>query len=163
MAKELKIPFGTVSITEKSKKLIRECLDSNRVSCGKYVKELEEKFSGLIGAKEAVAVSSGTDADALALAVLYDFGAKRGDEVIVPALSFVATGNAVLQAGFKPVFVDVRKETLNIDVDRIERVVTKKTRAIMPVLLMGNPADMDPFLEIPRKLFLFVSEVAGEP
>ena len=70
-------------------------------------------------------------ADALALAVLHDFNARRGDEVIVPALSFVATGNAVLQAGFIPVFVDIDRKTLNIDPSKIEKAITKKTRAIM--------------------------------
>jgi dTDP-4-amino-4,6-dideoxygalactose transaminase len=108
----MRIPFGTITITEKSKKLINEILESGRVSTGKYVREFEEKFAVLIGRKEAVAVSSGTDADTLALAVLHDFGAKRGDEIIVPALSFIATGNAVLHAGFIPVFVDIERETL---------------------------------------------------
>ena len=91
----MRIPFGTISVTDKAKRLVNECLDSNRLSSGKYVRELEEKFAQLVGAKGAVAVSSGTDADALALAVLYDFGAKKGDEVIIPALSFLATRNPV--------------------------------------------------------------------
>lgn len=162
MTKKLRIPFGTISVAEKSKKLIQECLDLNRVSSGKYVRQLEERFAKLVGAKEAVAVSSGTDADALALAVLYDFGAQRGDEVISPALSFVATGNAVLQAGFRPVFVDVERETLNIDVSQIEGVITKRTKAIMPVHLMGKPANMDGINEIASKYNLFVIEDAAE-
>src|SRR3989338_3366776 len=111
----MKLSFGTISITNKAKRLAIKAIESGRVSSGRYVKEFEERFAALIGTKEAVAVSSGTDADTLALAVLYDFGAKRGDEIIVPALSFVATGNAVLQAGFTPVFVDVQRHTLNID------------------------------------------------
>lgn len=163
MVKEgIKVAFGTISITQKSKDLIREILDSNRVSSGKYVREFEERFAGLIGTKEAVAVSSGTDADALALAVLYDFGAKRGDEIIVPALSFVATGNAVLQAGFTPVFVDVGRDTLNIEPEKIGSAITKKTRAIMPVHLMGKPADMDAINSIAKKHGLFVIEDAAE-
>ena len=80
----MKIPFGTISVTEKSKILIAEILESNRLSSGKYVREFEKKFAELVGTKEAVALSTGTDADALALAVLYDFGAKRGDEIIAP-------------------------------------------------------------------------------
>ena len=139
----MKIPFGTMSITKKSKELINEILVSNRVSSGKYVREFEKKFAQLVGTKEAVALSSGTDAVTLALAALYDFGAERNDEIVVPALSFVATGNAVLQAGFKPVFVDIEKETLNIDPKKIEQVITEKTRAIIAVHLMGKPADMD--------------------
>jgi len=109
-----------------------------------------------------VAVSSGTDADALALAVAYDYGARRGDEVIVPALSFIATGNAVFQAGFKPVFVDVKRETLNIDPERIEAAITDRTRAIMPVHLMGKPADMDAIMAVARKHGLLVVEDTAE-
>lgn len=157
-----KVAFGTISITGKSKKLIREILDSNRISSGEYVRKLEKAFAKVIGTKEAVAVSSGTDADALALAVLYDFGAKRGDEIIVPALSFAATGNAVLQAGFTPVFVDIEKETLNIDPLQIEQAITKKTKAIMPVHLMGKPACMDEINHLAKKHKLFVIEDAAE-
>ena len=158
----MKITFGTVSITNKSKKLISKILDSNRVSSGKYVRELEKSFAKVIGTAEAVAFSSGTDADALALAVLYDFGAKRQDEIIVPALSFVSTGNAVLQAGFTPVFVDIDRKTLNIDPSKIEQAVTKKTKAIMPVHLMGKPADMDKINDIAKRHKLLVIEDAAE-
>ncbi|MCM8821157.1 MAG: DegT/DnrJ/EryC1/StrS family aminotransferase [Candidatus Omnitrophica bacterium] len=158
----MKVPFGALSITEKSKRLIEEVLKTGRVSCGRYVREFEEKFAELTGTKEAIAVSSGTDALALAMAVLYDFGAKRDDEVIVPALSFIATANAVLQAGFKPVFVDVKLETLNIDTEQIESVINEKTRAILPVHLMGKPADMDKIVEIVKKYQLFIIEDAAE-
>ena len=158
----MKIPFGTISITQKSKDLIKQILDSNRVSGGKYVRELEKKFAELIGTKEAIAVSSGTDADALALAVLYDFGAKRGDEIIIPALSFVSTGNAVLQAGFTPIFVDIDRKTLNIDPSKVEQVITDRTKAIMPVHLMGKPADMDAINGIAKRHNLFVIEDAAE-
>ncbi len=158
----MKIPFGTISITQDSKDLVSRILDSGRVSSGKYVREFEEEFAELAGTKEAVAFSSGTDADALALAVLYDYGAQRGDEIIVPALSFVATGNAVLQAGFKPVFVDVERKTLNIDPGLIEERITQKTRAIMPVHLMGKPARMDEINQIAERHNLFVIEDAAE-
>lgn len=158
----LKIPFGTISITKNAKKLVNEALDSGRVSQGKMVREFERQFADLTGAKKAVAVSSGTDANIIALAVFYDFGAKRGDEIIVPALSFVATGNAVIHAGFKPVFVDIDRNTLNIDPQKIERVITKKTRAIMPVHLMGKPADMDAINAIAKKYKLYVVEDAAE-
>lgn len=158
----MKIPFGTISVTEKSKKLMEQILESNRLSSGKYVREFEKGFAELVGTKEAVAVSSGTDADALALAVLYDSGAKRGDGIIVPALSFVATGNAVLQAGLTPVFVDIDRKTLNIDPLKIENVITKNTRAIMPVHLMGKPADMGAINAIAKKHNLYVIEDAAE-
>ncbi len=159
---KFKVPFGTVSITDDAHKLINEALKTKWVTRGKYVREFEERFAQLFGVKEAVAVSSGTDADALSCAVLYDFGAQRGDEIIVPALSFVATGNAVFQAGFSPVFVDVKRETLNIDPDKIEGAVTSKTRAIMPVHLMGKPAAMDEILKIAKKHNLRVIEDAAE-
>ena len=158
----MKINFGTVSITKRSKSLIKQIFDSNRLSCGKYVSAFEKKFASLIGAEQAVAVSSGTDAVALSLAVLYDFRARRGDEIIVPALSFTATGNAVLQAGFKPVFVDINRKTLNIDPAKIESVITKKTRAIVAVHLMGKPADMDAINSIAKKYKLYVIEDAAE-
>lgn len=159
---KVKVPFGTVSITSEAKKLINEAIDSNWVTRGKYVQEFEERFAALFGVKYAVSVSSGTDADALACAVLYDYGAQRGDEIIVPALTFVATGNAVFQAGFNPVFVDVNRETLNIDPTKIEEAITTKTRAIMPVHLMGKPADMDAIMGIAKKHDLFVIEDAAE-
>lgn len=158
----MRIPFGTVSITQKSKDLIKEILDSRRVTSGKYVRKFEEEFARLIGTKEAVALSSGTDADALALACLYDFGAKRGDEIIIPALSFVSTGSAVLQAGFRPIFVDIDRKTLNINPTKIKKAITKKTRAIMPVHLMGKPADMDSINEIAKRYNLYVVEDAAE-
>lgn len=161
MAK-MKIPFGTLSITDKSKCLIKDCLDKGRISSGRLVRKFEEEFAAFIGVKEAVAVSSGTDADILALAVLHDLGAKRGDEIIVPALSFVATGNAVLHAGFTPVFVDVDRETLNIDPTKIESVITERTRAIMPVHLIGKPAPMDEIKTIAEKHNLLIVEDAAE-
>jgi len=157
-----KVPFGTVSITEKAKELINKAIETKWVTKGQYVREFEDKFAALFDVKYGIAVSSGTDADAIACAVLYDFGAQRGDEIIIPALTFVATGNAVLQAGFKPVFVDVNRETLNIDPDKIEAVITKRTRAIMPVHLMGKPADMDKIMAIAKKHKLHIIEDAAE-
>lgn len=159
---QYRVPFGTVSITEEARGLIDKALETRFVTRGKYVAEFEELFARLFQRKHAIAVSSGTDADALSLAVLYDYGAKRGDEIIVPALSFVATGNAVFQAGFKPVFVDVKRETLNIDVDKIEAAITERTRAIMPVHLMGKPADMDRVMALAAKHKLYVIEDAAE-
>ncbi len=162
MSNNLIVPFGTITITDTAKQLINECLDTKRISCGRLVREFEDRFAALLGVNEAVAVSSGTDADILALAVLHDLGAKRGDEVIVPALSFVATGNAVIHAGFTPVFVDIERETLNIDPTRIEAAITDKTRAIMPVHLMGKPAEMDTINRIAKKYGLLVIEDAAE-
>ncbi len=158
----MRLPFGTITIQDLSRRLIQEVLDSGRISSGKLVRRFEEEFAELIGAKEAVAVATGTDAVTLVLAVLYDFGARRGDEVIIPALSFVATGHAVIHAGFTPVFVDIDPDTLNIDPGGIEAVITEKTRAVMPVHLMGKPADMDAIRKIAEKYNLYVFEDAAE-
>jgi len=157
-----KVPFGTVSITPKAKKLIDDAIERKWLTKGRYVREFEEKFAALFGVKYGIAVSSGTDADAIACAVLYDFGAKRGDEVIIPSLTFVATGNAVLQAGLTPVFVDVERETLNINPQKIEKAITPRTRAIMPVHLMGKPAAMDEIMGLAKKHKLYVIEDAAE-
>ena len=145
-----------------AKDLIAQALASGFVTNGKCVREFEREFAALFGVSDAVAVSSGTDADALCCAMLHDYGAQRGDEVIVPALSFVATGNSVFQAGLTPVFVDVKRETLNIDVEKIEQAITPKTRAIMPVHLMGKPADMDVIMAIAREHHLMVIEDTAE-
>jgi len=158
----MRVPFGTITITPKAKELVAEVLKSKRVTSGNLVRTFEKRFAEIVGVKEAVALSSGTDADALALAVLYDFGAKRGDEVIIPGLTFIGTANAVLQAGFKPVFVDIDRKTLNIDPDKIEAVITPDTRAIMPVHLMGKPAEMDRINPIAKKHKLYVIEDAAE-
>ncbi|MDP8265626.1 MAG: DegT/DnrJ/EryC1/StrS family aminotransferase [Candidatus Aceula meridiana] len=158
----MKIPFGTITINQETKDLVNKALDSGRVSSGKYVGEFEKQFAKLVNARQAVAVSSGTDADILALAALYDFGVERGEDVIVPSLSFVATGNAVLHAGLNPVFVDIDYKTLNIDEKKIESAITKKTKAIMPVHLMGKPAKMDVIMDIAKKHNLFVIEDAAE-
>ena len=162
MPAEFKVPFGTLPVTERAKELVNQCLDSGRLTSGRLVREFERRFAEVVGAEEAVAVSSGTDADILALAVLHDFGAPRGGEVIIPAMSFVATGNAVLHAGFTPVFVDVERETLNIDPAQIEDAVTERTVAIMPVHLMGKPAEMDTILDVARRHGLVVIEDAAE-
>ncbi len=159
---QMRIPFGTLTLTDKAKNLVMDCLERGRISSGALVRQFEEEVAELMGVTEAVAVASGTDADALALAVLHDLGAERGDEIIIPAMTFVATGNAVLQAGFTPTFVDVELDTLNIDPAKIEAAITEKTRAIMPVHLMGKPARMDEIMSIAEKHDLLVIEDAAE-
>lgn len=157
-----RIPFGTITINSKAKSLINIALESKRISSGKFVSQFEEMFAKLLGINNAIALSSGTDADTLALALLHDFGANRGDEVIVPALSFVSTAGAVVHAGFTPVFVDVDRQTLNIDPTKIERAITPKTRAIVAVHLMGKPAEMNFINSIAKKYNLVVVEDAAE-
>lgn len=158
----MKVPFGSIVVTEKSKALMKEVLDSNQLSCGRYVSQFEEKVAQIFGVETAVAVSTGTDALIVAMAALLQFGAKRGDEIIVPALTFQATANAVFHAGFTPVFADIERKTLNINPADIEKRITKRTRAILPVHLMGKPAEMDTIMEIARKNHLYVIEDAAE-
>jgi len=109
-----------------------------------------------------VATRSGTSADIVACAAAYERGAQRGDEILVPASAFVAVANAVLAAGFTPVFVDIERATLNIDPARIEDAITPRTRAILVVHNMGRPCAMDAIGEISRRRGLLLIEDACE-
>lgn len=137
------ISFGDLKIGPTARRYMESALSKNWVSEGANVREFERGFAEKFGYAHAIAVSSGTDACMCACAALYDVGAQRGDEIIVPACTFVATANAVLAAGFMPRFVDVELETLNIDPSKIEDAITLKTRAIMPVHIMGKMAKVD--------------------
>lgn len=139
----MKIEFGELRVGNIARAHLKDCLDRNWVSSGPKVKQFEKEWNDLFGYASSKAVSSGTDACIQMLLSLYEDGwAQPGDEVIVPALSFIATANAVRAAGFKPVFVDIKRETLNIDEDKIEAAITPKTRAIMVVHTMGRPCEM---------------------
>lgn len=146
-----RIEFGEFKNSPEIEKGVLEVLRSNWISGGPVVKEAEEKWAKLFGYKKTVLVSSGTAGCTIACLALYDLGAKEGDEVIVPALSFIATSNAVRSAGLKPVWVDVKTETLNIDEEKIETAITEKTRALMVVNTMGRPCEMDRIAEIAKK------------
>jgi len=158
----MRITFGDLKIGDIARKSVQGALDRNWVSEGENVKGFEQKFADKFGYKHAIATSSGTDADIVSCASLYDFGAKRGDEIITPALSFVATANSILAAGFIPKFVDIKVDTLNIDPSKIEEALTDKTRAIMAVHTMGKPCPMDSILEIAQAHNLKVIEDACE-
>ncbi len=158
----MRIAFGELKIGDIAKEYIQMAVDKNWVSEGANVKELEQKFAARFGYKHAIATSSGTDANICCCASLYDFGAKKGDEIIVPALSFVATANSILAAGFIPKFVDIEVETLNINPSKIKPAITGKTRAIMVVHTMGKPCDMDSILEIAKAHNLKIIEDACE-
>ncbi len=126
---------------------------------GPYVKAFETAFAGFCGVKHCVAVGNGTDAITIALRTL---GIGPGDEVITVANSFIATSEAVTMTGARVVFVDINPETYNIDAAQIEAKITPKTRAILPVHLYGQPADMDPIMEIARKYELKIVEDAAQ-
>ena len=158
-----RIEFGELVIGDVARKNLMHVCDTNWASGGPKVKQLEKEWSEIFGYKRSVAMSSGTDGVINACLALYDIAdAKRGDEVIVPALSFIATSNAVRAAGLTPVFVDVKKETLNIDETKIEEAITSKTVAIMPVHTMGRPAEMDVICDLAEEYNLIVIEDACE-
>jgi len=162
VVEKMKVTFGELKIGDIAKKNLQRVMDSNWASEGPLVREFEQKFAAKFGYKHAIATSSGTDADLCCCASLYDFGAKRGDEIIVPALCFVSCPNSILAAGFVPKFVDVNLETLNIDPSKIEEAITDKTRAIMAVHTMGKPCEMDEIIKIAKKHNLKIIEDSCE-
>ncbi len=130
------------------------------LSSGKYiladnVKKLENDFAGYCGTQKAIGVASGTDALHLALRAL-DIG--PGDEVITVAFTFIATVEAISYVGATPVFADINPDTFNLDINELEKKITPKTKAILPVHLYGQPVDMGPVIEIAKKYNLFVVE-----
>ncbi|MFH1202692.1 MAG: DegT/DnrJ/EryC1/StrS family aminotransferase [Candidatus Omnitrophota bacterium] len=126
---------------------------------GEEVGLFEQEFSRYCRVKYAVGLNSGTDALFLSLLSL---GIGKGDEVIVPAFTFIATAFAVSYTGARPVFVDIDEATYNIDINKIEGAITKRTKAIIPVHLFGQPADMDKILSIAKKHKLKVVEDAAQ-
>jgi dTDP-4-amino-4,6-dideoxygalactose transaminase len=126
---------------------------------GDRVEALEQALRAYTGARRAVAVANGTAALEIALKAV---GVRPGDEVIVPAYSFVASATAVLQVGAVPVFADVQLETHNLDADSAESLVTERTRAILPVHMAGLPCDMDRIMDIARRHHLRVVEDAAQ-
>ena len=137
---------------------IKKVLDSGWVSQGPKVKELEDKIASYLGVKFAIAVTNCTAALHLAL---LSSGIKKGDEVLVADFTFPATGHSVLYCGARPVFVDVKLNTYNIDTELIEEKITNRTKAIIPVHTFGQPAEMDKILKISKKHNLKVIEDAA--
>lgn len=144
-------------IGSEEKKAINQVLDSGYLVQGKTVNTFERKFARFIGTKYAVATSSGTTALYLALLAL---GIGKGDEVITPSFSFISTSSVILFTGAKPIFVDVEKETFNINPNLIEQKITKKTKVILPVHVFGLPANMEKIINIAQKNKLLVIEDA---
>jgi dTDP-4-amino-4,6-dideoxygalactose transaminase len=130
-------------------------LESGKFILGPNVTALEKEIADYLGVKHAIGVASGTDALVIALRAV---GINAGDEVIVPAYSFFATAGAVLTVSATPIFVDISPETYLIDIQKIEAAITPKTRAILPVHLYGQPADMDEIQALAQKYGLVVIE-----
>ncbi len=150
-------------ITPLHKQNVLRVLESGRLSYGPFLKAFEAKFAKLHSRRFAISANSGTSALHVAVHALKEIdGWKDGDEILVPALTFIATSNVVLQNNLKPVFVDIDSRTYNIDSRQIERRITKRTRAIMPVHLFGSSCDMKPILAIARKHKLRIIEDSCE-
>ena len=139
--------------------LIREVLDSNFLNDGEVTTRFEQQIAALLGAKHAVAVTSGTAALFLALAAS---GIGHGDEVIVPDVTFIATANAVTLAGATPVLVDVDPATLNMDPEAMAGAITPRTRAVVPVHVSGRSADLTAIADVTARHGLVVIEGAAE-
>lgn len=152
----MNIPLFKPVITNNMKNAALKAMDEDFFVLGKAVDVFEEDFSRYVGTRFAASVSSGTNALQFSLS----YHNSRGKEIITTPSSFIATANSIIQAGGKPVFVDVDEETNNIDPSLIEEKITDKTTGILPVHLYGNPCEMDKIKSIARKHSLFVVEDA---
>ena len=154
------IPLCIPEIRGNEWKYIKECLDTNWVSSvGKFVDKFEEEFAKYNNINSAVVTMNGTAALQLALVTL---GIGAGDEVIVPSMTFISSVNAIKYVGAEPVFVDVDRESFVMDVNKVEELITEKTKAIMPVHIYGYPVEMDDLNIIAKKHNLYVIEDATE-
>jgi perosamine synthetase len=154
------IPVSEPNISERESEYVLDAVRSTFVSSfGPYLDRFEREFAKFVGATHAIAVANGTVALHLALSVL-DF--RAGDEVIVPNITFIASANMVRICGAVPVLADVDAATWNMSPASVERLITPRTRAIMPVHLYGNPCDMDALARIADKHGLIIVEDAAE-
>lgn len=154
------IPFARPDLSELEERYLLEAFRSGWISSsGPFVERFEREFARLCGTRAALAVANGTVALHLALTAL---GLRPGDEVLVPALTYVATANAVRYAGAEPVFVDVDPETWCLDARLLEAAITQRTRGVIAVHLYGHPADMDGIRRVAAIHGLWVVEDAAE-
>ncbi len=145
------------SIMEEIQKEVSGVLESGSYIMGKHVRQFEESFAAYNSCKYAIGVANGTDALVISLMAA---GIGKGDEVITTSFSFFATAEAITSVGANPVFADIDADTYNIDPDDIERKITDKTKAIVPVHIFGNPANMRKILNTAAKHNLYVIEDA---
>jgi len=151
------LPYGRQSIDEADIDAVVEVLRSDWLTTGPKVAEFEEAFALRVGAAHAVSFSSGT---AALHAAAFAAGLKTGDEAITTPLTFAATANSILYQGATPVFADVSGDTLNLNPSEVEKKISSKTRAILPVDYAGHPADLTLIIEIARRHGLIVIEDA---
>lgn len=152
------LPIATAVFGKEEEKEIIDTLRSGWITLGPKTKRFEEDLARYIGVKYAIALNSCSAA--LHLSMLAT-GIKEGDEVITTPFTFAATANAILHCGGKPVFVDIDPKTFNIDSAKVERAITKKTKAVIPVDYGGQPVNLDAILEIARRHNLYVVEDAA--
>lgn len=153
------IPVARPAVWGKEAEYLRQCVEGGQFSGGAFVARFEQAFADWLGVRHAIAVSSGTAALHLALLGL---GIGPGDEVIVPDLTFVATANAVTYCGAWAIPVDVNSFTWTLRPDAVEKAITRRTKAILPVHLYGQPVDMDTLGDIVSRHGLYVVEDAAE-
>lgn len=157
---KVRIPISQPSLSQVEMKYVVSALKSSWISStGEFIPKFETKFAETFGARYAITTNNGTSALHLALLAL---GVGPGDEVIIPALTFVASSNSILYTGAKPVFVDVDPKTWMLDPQQIPNKITSRTRAIMPVHLYGYPAPMDQIRKLAKKFHLNIIEDAAE-
>ena len=157
------IGVGSVTINPQAEQYLQEVIRSNRLSYGPFSRKFETAIAKLHDCQYAAFVNSGTSALQLAVAALKEkYHWQDGDEIIVPALTFVASSNVILQNNLRPVFADVDSQYYNLDPAKIEAAITTKTRAIMVVHLFGQPAEMDKIMAMARKHNLRVIEDSCE-
>ena len=145
---KIKVPFVLPEITNDDKKVILQVLNNNLLTDGPNLKNFEDKFAKFTGAKYAIGVSNATAALQLSLKAI---GIQKGDEVIVPDITFVATANAVIFADATPVIADISEHDFNISLNSIEKSITKKTKAIIPVHFAGKPCQMIKIKSLAKK------------
>src|SRR5579864_5250673 len=151
------LPYGHQSIEEDDIQAVVDTLRSDWLTTGPKVGEFEEAFAARVGARYAVAYSSGT---AALHGAAFAAGLKPGDEAVTAPLTFAATANCVLYQGARPVFADVCSDTLNIDPEQVEEKITARTRVVLPVDYAGHPANLDSIIGLARKHDLVVIEDA---
>ena len=164
MAKaKFRIGIGNITIDKAARQNVLKVLDSGRLSYGNFTRKFEESMAKLHGRRHAIFTNSGTSALHVSLNVLKDkFNWSDNDEVLVPADTFVASASVILHNRLKPIFVDVEPDFYCVDPTKIEAKITKKTKAIIPVHLFGQSADMKPIMALAKKYKLRVIEDSCE-
>ena len=157
------IGVGTLNISHRARELVLEALNNNRLSYGPMMQQFEAEFARLHDCRFGIMSNSGTSALQIALQAMKElYGWADGDEVIIPAVTFVVTSNIVLHNRMKPVLVDVDPNYYELNPTLLEEKITSRTRAVIPVHLFGQPADMNPICEIAHHYGLRIIEDSAE-